>query len=129
MLKSNLLGSCSILRKVTINNRAICSTIINRKTMNICNQKKFFATKINGSAKRDDKVVAYYCAALAVTILGVAYASVPLYKVFCSMTGKQRLKHSATDPSFSVFFLSHFHIHIMSQPILSRFWRNNPTCR
>jgi hypothetical protein len=89
MLKCGLLGSRSILIKVTFNNRAICSTIINRKTLNICNQKKYFATKINGSAKRDDKVVAYYCAALAVTILGVAYASVPLYKVFCSMTGNR----------------------------------------
>lgn len=89
MLKCGLLGSRSTMKKVTINNRAICSTIINRKTLNICNQKKHFATKINGSAKRDDKVVAYYCAALAVTILGVAYASVPLYKVFCSMTGKR----------------------------------------
>lgn len=32
-------------------------------------------------------VVAVYCAALATFILGVSYASVPLYKVFCSMTG------------------------------------------
>lgn len=32
-------------------------------------------------------VVASYCGAVAIFILGVAYASVPLYKVFCSMTG------------------------------------------
>eukprot|EP00600_Ochromonadales_sp_CCMP1393_P009701 CAMPEP_0174959200 /NCGR_PEP_ID=MMETSP0004_2-20121128/3046_1 /TAXON_ID=420556 /ORGANISM="Ochromonas sp., Strain CCMP1393" /LENGTH=186 /DNA_ID=CAMNT_0016207495 /DNA_START=210 /DNA_END=770 /DNA_ORIENTATION=- len=31
--------------------------------------------------------VAYYMTALAITIFGVSYASVPLYKVFCQMTG------------------------------------------
>jgi cytochrome c oxidase assembly protein subunit 11 len=37
---------------------------------------------------RDDhKMVAYYMSAIAVTIFGLSYASVPLYKVFCQMTG------------------------------------------
>ena len=31
--------------------------------------------------------LAYYAGALAVFVFGVSYASVPLYKVFCSMTG------------------------------------------
>lgn len=79
------------MKNLTMNNRAICSTSINRQIMRLSHQKKLFSTKVNGSAKRDDKVVAYYCAALAVTILGVAYASVPLYKVFCSMTGIEKL--------------------------------------
>ena len=38
-------------------------------------------------------VVASYCAALATFILGVSYASVPLYKVFCSMTGLHKSSH------------------------------------
>lgn len=35
----------------------------------------------------ENLVVASYCVALTTFILGVSYASVPLYKVFCSMTG------------------------------------------
>jgi hypothetical protein len=31
--------------------------------------------------------VAYLTGALAVAVFGISYASVPLYKVFCSMTG------------------------------------------
>lgn len=31
--------------------------------------------------------VAYYAGAVAVTIFGISYASVPLYKVFCQVTG------------------------------------------
>jgi cytochrome c oxidase assembly protein subunit 11 len=43
-----------------------------------------------GSSSRfskDNSKVAYYMGALAVFVFGVSYASVPLYKVFCTMTG------------------------------------------
>lgn len=70
--------------------------------MNICLKNKHILkhiihkTGLSNSAKPKPKapegnqnlVVASYCGAVAVFILGVAYASVPLYKVFCSMTGK-----------------------------------------
>lgn len=35
----------------------------------------------------EDTRVAYYMGAVAVFVFGTAYASVPLYKVFCQMTG------------------------------------------
>jgi cytochrome c oxidase assembly protein subunit 11 len=43
----------------------------------------------SGSSRfsKDNSKVAYYMGALAVFVFGVSYASVPLYKVFCTMTG------------------------------------------
>lgn len=35
----------------------------------------------------ENSTVAYYMGALAVFVFGISYASVPLYKVFCQMTG------------------------------------------
>lgn len=52
-----------------------------------------FSTKHNTSntwqnkAKESNSNVAYIGAAIAVAVFGVSYASVPLYKVFCQMTG------------------------------------------
>ena len=34
-----------------------------------------------------NKQVAYYASALAIFVFGVSYASVPLYKMFCQVTG------------------------------------------
>ena len=39
------------------------------------------------SLNEKHRKVAYFATALAVAVFGVSYASVPLYKVFCSMTG------------------------------------------
>ena len=51
-------------------------------------------TKPKPAGGNQNLVVASYCGAVAIFILGVAYASVPLYKVFCSMTGEiRRLRH------------------------------------
>ena len=41
--------------------------------------------------------VAYYMSALAVCVFGLSYASVPLYKVFCQMTGFGGTTQRATD--------------------------------
>lgn len=35
----------------------------------------------------DNLKMGYYMAAVAMTVFGISYASVPLYKVFCQMTG------------------------------------------
>jgi cytochrome c oxidase assembly protein subunit 11 len=48
-----------------------------------------FSSK-QGSPKSTNDInskTAYYMAALAVTVFGVSYASVPLYKAFCQVTG------------------------------------------
>lgn len=41
----------------------------------------------NEDLHEDNLKVAYYMGALAIVVFGVSYASVPLYKVFCQMTG------------------------------------------
>ena len=47
---------------------------------------KKFSSQNNGKNEAKNKT-AYYIATMAVCIFGVGYASVPLYKVFCQMTG------------------------------------------
>ena len=53
-------------------------------------------TRPKPKAPTQNLSVAIYCGSVAVFVLGVAYASVPLYKVFCSMTGKDRKKVNLT---------------------------------
>lgn len=53
---------------------------------------RHFCKQANKNTKEDalneqHLKVGYITAALAVAVFGVSYASVPLYKVFCSMTG------------------------------------------
>lgn len=49
--------------------------------------RRLFSTKSKNARTEGNRVVAYYLAALATFIFGLSYASVPLYKVFCQMTG------------------------------------------
>lgn len=44
-------------------------------------------TKRSNSRNEDNQTMAYYMSAIAVFVFGVSYASVPLYKAFCQMTG------------------------------------------
>lgn len=81
------------------------STICNKRLINIKNQRIRYAsnntptttTTTTNNKKRyeynkqqqesEHMKVAYYMGAIAVFIFGLSYASVPLYKVFCQMTG------------------------------------------
>jgi len=65
------MGGCRC-RHVTRNIKARSFSFKNKK-----------ATDLNEKHQK----VAYLAGALAVAVFGVSYASVPLYKVFCSMTG------------------------------------------
>jgi len=50
--------------------------------------RHFFSTNYRRASKNEDNMkVAYYVGGAAVLVFGAAYASVPLYKVFCQMTG------------------------------------------
>jgi cytochrome c oxidase assembly protein subunit 11 len=52
--------------------------------------KRFSSNRSSQKAKGMDESnmkVAYYSAAVAMTIFGISYASVPLYKMFCQVTG------------------------------------------
>jgi cytochrome c oxidase assembly protein subunit 11 len=54
------------------------------------NSRKFLSTKQNKDKKNMEETntaVAYYVATAAVFIFGLSYASVPLYKAFCQVTG------------------------------------------
>lgn len=51
-------------------------------------RRKFSSEESKESLKRRNLEVAYYATAAAVALLGLSYASVPLYKVFCQLTGE-----------------------------------------
>jgi cytochrome c oxidase assembly protein Cox11 len=51
-------------------------------------QTQFNKRLSSSQARKDDNMkIAYYIGSGVVFIFGVSYASVPLYKVFCQMTG------------------------------------------
>jgi len=50
-----------------------------------------------GSSDNQHTQVAYYMGAVAVFVFGLSYASVPLYKVFCQMTGFGGTTQRVTD--------------------------------
>lgn len=60
-----------------------------KNVINVNNTINRFCSSNNKRAKINDmnNRTAYYATALAVAIFGLSYASVPLYKVFCQMTG------------------------------------------
>ena len=41
----------------------------------------------NTALQRRHRVVAVWCAVLVVAMVGAAYAAVPLYRLFCQVTG------------------------------------------
>ena len=49
--------------------------------------RSFSSSAQKEQTDKRNMTVAYYVSALALAIFGVSYASVPLYKVFCSLTG------------------------------------------
>ena len=58
---------------------------INNINIRLCSSKRSNSNKDNMNDMNSK--TAYYAAAVAVAIFGLSYASVPLYKVFCQMTG------------------------------------------
>ena len=68
-----------------------------QSSRNVLLRKRYKSTKCNGAKQgegarasggsEENSRVAYNMAAVAVFIFGLSYASVPLYKVFCQMTG------------------------------------------
>jgi cytochrome c oxidase assembly protein subunit 11 len=50
------------------------------------------------SAAEKNRIIAYYISAVAVAVFGLSYASVPLYKVFCAMTGFGGTTRRAEEP-------------------------------
>lgn len=60
------------------------------------------ATGTGGSGGAGNRRVALLCAAFAVGMLGLAYASVPLYRLFCQMTGFAGTTQRATQPSSTI---------------------------
>jgi cytochrome c oxidase assembly protein subunit 11 len=53
-------------------------------------------------AHRRHRAVALWCAALVVAMVGAAYASVPLYRLFCQVTGFDGTPRVAAAPSVTV---------------------------
>jgi cytochrome c oxidase assembly protein subunit 11 len=58
-------------------------------------------TTSTGHARSDAKV-AIICASIAIGMVGLAYASVPLYRLFCQVTGFAGTTQRATAPSTEV---------------------------
>ncbi len=48
---------------------------------------KNFSTNKSNNNHKSNYQVAYLMSAIAISIFGLSYASVPLYKMFCQMTG------------------------------------------
>ena len=48
------------------------------------------------------RTVALWCAALVAAMVGLSYASVPLYRLFCQVTGFDGTPRVATRPSETV---------------------------
>ncbi len=57
------------------------------------------STQVARQASRANKRVAVTCASIAVGMIGLAYASVPLYAMFCQATGYNGTTQRATAPS------------------------------
>ena len=89
MMPTALLGIRS--RQILTSRQILSSRQVLSKCRTDLKQVTQLARLSSGTGKKpkpsQNMVVAWYCAALATFILGVSYASVPLYKVFCSMTG------------------------------------------
>lgn len=56
----------------------------------------------NRALQRRHRTLALSCAALVVGMVGAAYASVPLYRLFCQVTGFDGTPRIATKPSSTV---------------------------
>jgi cytochrome c oxidase assembly protein subunit 11 len=56
----------------------------------------------NRPLQRRHRVLAAWCAALVVAMVGAAYASVPLYRLFCQVTGFDGTPRVATKPASTV---------------------------
>ena len=56
----------------------------------------------NRALQRRHRTLALSCAALVVAMVGAAYASVPLYRLFCQVTGFDGTPRIATSPSATV---------------------------
>src|SRR5262245_15337591 len=52
--------------------------------------------------QRRHRALAAWCAALVVAMVGAAYASVPLYRLFCQVTGFDGTPRVATKPASTV---------------------------
>ena len=59
------------------------------------------ATRITGLQRRH-RVLAFSCAALVAAMVGAAYAAVPLYRLFCQVTGFDGTPRVAARPSDTV---------------------------
>ena len=70
-------------------------------------------TSKSGRSKSDLKIAAI-CASIAIGMVGLAYASVPLYRLFCQITGFAGTTQRATAPSAEV----------LDQTVLVRFDSN-----
>eukprot|EP01038_Epipyxis_sp_PR26KG_P009156 gene9156-12352_t len=68
-----------------------CRQCFTKSGLNIINKNKFKQQQSGYSSKPSNKEmnhqVAYYITTVVVFVFGLSYASVPLYKVFCQMTG------------------------------------------
>jgi cytochrome c oxidase assembly protein subunit 11 len=77
---SSRLGRCAFAR---LPGASQCS-----KVQSALVPKRGFANKRQPEAMHSlNMKIGYYMSALALTVFGVSYASVPLYKAFCQMTG------------------------------------------
>ena len=56
----------------------------------------------NAGLQRRHRVLAFSCAALVVAMVGAAYAAVPLYRLFCQVTGFDGTPRVATRPSDTI---------------------------
>ncbi len=56
----------------------------------------------NRALQRRHRVLAAWCVALVVAMVGAAYASVPLYRLFCQVTGFDGTPRVATRPAATV---------------------------
>lgn len=79
-LRSSRISYSSFQRTIRVINKNNVSQQQQQCRMNTTNKK-------NNSRDEDNQTMAYYMSAVAVFVFGVSYASVPLYKAFCQMTG------------------------------------------
>jgi len=59
-------------------------------------------SKVSASAQSSNKRVALFCGGLALSMVGMAYASVPLYKIFCQVTGYGGTTQIAEGPAGTI---------------------------
>ncbi len=97
MMSNRLLKFCHLSRWTTSQNSRIPPLRCSRRFLtdsargNTSNQKKVgssFESTTKTSVDQDGNMkTAYYIGAAALFVFGLSYASVPLYKVFCTLTG------------------------------------------